>query len=259
MVGRPRDDLKASLGTADGLIVRSETRVDRDLLAAGPKLTVVARAGVGVDSIDVAAATAAGVVVLNTPAANTISATEQTFGLMLSLARNIPQAVQSLREGRWDRLKLVGTELSGKTLGIVGLGRIGGNIATRARAFGMTVQAHDPYIATARADAFDAKLLDLETLLRTSDVVTLHVPLTGETRGMIDLAKLRMRRDRRRRFADRARRGFAGRCRHRRRGGRTAAARWPRCALAQTSEGRRHAALGRLDARSAGPHRQRTG
>ena len=192
MVGRPRDDLKASLGTADGLIVRSETRVDRDLLAAGPKLTVVARAGVGVDSIDVAAATAAGVVVLNTPAANTISATEQTFGLMLSLARNIPQAVQSLREGRWDRLKLVGTELAGKTLGIVGLGRIGGNIATRARAFGMTVQAHDPYIAAARADAFDAKLVDLETLLRTSDVVTLHVPLTGETRGMIDLAKLRL-------------------------------------------------------------------
>ena len=192
MVGRPRDELKASLSTADGLIVRSETRVDRDLLAAGPKLTVVARAGVGVDSIDVAAATAAGVVVLNTPAANTISATEHTFGLMLSLARNIPQAVQSLREGRWDRLKLVGTELSGKTLGIVGLGRIGGNIATRARAFGMTVQTHDPYIASARADAFDAKLVDLDTLLRTSDVVTLHVPLNGETRGMIDLAKLRL-------------------------------------------------------------------
>ena len=138
MVGRPRDDLKASLSTADGLIVRSETRVDSDLLAAGPRLTVVARAGVGVDSIDVAAATAAGVVVLNTPAANTVSAAEQTFGLMLSLARHIPQAVQSLREGRWDRLKLVGTELAGKTLGIVGMGRVGGNVATRARAFGMT-------------------------------------------------------------------------------------------------------------------------
>jgi D-3-phosphoglycerate dehydrogenase len=192
MVGRPRDELKASLSDADGLIVRSETRVDRDLLAAGPKLTVVARAGVGVDSIDVAAATAAGVVVLNTPAANTLSATEQTFGIMLSLAHRIPEAAQSLREGRWDRLKLVGIEIAGKTLGIVGLGRIGGNIATRARAFGMTVQAHDPYIAGARADAFDAKLVDLETLLRTSDFVTLHVPLNGETRGMIDLAKLRM-------------------------------------------------------------------
>ncbi|HEY5350580.1 MAG TPA: phosphoglycerate dehydrogenase [Candidatus Lustribacter sp.] len=192
MVGRPRAELKAALGTADGLIVRSETRVDRDLLAAGPKLTVVARAGVGVDSIDVAAATAAGVVVLNTPAANTVSAAEQTFGLMLSLARHIPEAVQSLRDARWIRLRLVGTELAGKTLGIVGLGRVGGNVATRARAFGMTVQAYDPYIAAARADAFDTKIVDLETLLRTSDIVTLHVPLNGETRGMIDLAKLRL-------------------------------------------------------------------
>ncbi len=192
MVGRSRDELKASLETADGLIVRSETRVDRDLLAAGPHLTVVARAGVGVDSIDVPAATDAGVVVLNTPAANTLSAVELTFGLMISLARHIPQAVQSLRDGRWDRLKLVGTELAGKTLGIVGLGRIGGNVASRARAFGMHVQTHDPYIASARADAFDTKLVDLETLLRTSDFVTLHVPLNGETRGMIDLDKLRL-------------------------------------------------------------------
>jgi D-3-phosphoglycerate dehydrogenase len=186
--------LKEALAEADGLIVRSETRVDRDLLAAGPKLTVVARAGVGVDAIDVDAATDAGVIVLNTPAANTLSATEQTFALMLSLARKVPQAVQSLREGRWDRLKLVGTELAGKTLGIVGLGRIGGNVATRARAFGMSILASDPYITAARGDAFDAKLVDLETLLRESDIVTLHVPLTAETRGMIDLAKLRLLR-----------------------------------------------------------------
>ncbi len=192
MVGKSRDELKASLADADGLIVRSETRVDRDLLAAGPKLTVVARAGVGVDSIDVPAATDAGVVVLNTPAANTLSAVELTFGLMISLARHIPAAVQSLRDGKWIRLQLVGTELAGKTLGIVGLGRIGGNVATRARAFGMNVLTHDPYIAGARADAFNAKLVDLETLLRTSDIVTLHVPLNSETRGMIDLAKLRM-------------------------------------------------------------------
>jgi D-3-phosphoglycerate dehydrogenase len=192
MVGRSREDLKASLETADGLIVRSETRVDRELLAAGPKLTVVARAGVGVDSIDVPAATDAGVVVLNTPAANTVSAAEQTFGLMLALARHTPEAVQSLREGRWIRLQLVGTELQGKTIGIVGLGRVGGNVATRARAFGMNVLTHDPYIAAARADAFDATLVDLETLLKKSDFVTLHVPLTSETRGLIDLAKLRM-------------------------------------------------------------------
>ena len=191
-VGRSRDELTAALADADGLIVRSETRVDRALLAAGPHLAVVARAGVGVDAIDVDAATDAGIIVLNTPGANTIAATEQTFALMLSLARRTPAAVQRLREGIWDRKDLVGTELHGKTLGIVGLGRIGGNVATRAKAFGMTVLAHDPYITAARADAFDARLVDLDALLRASDIVTLHVPLTPQTLGMIDAAKLRV-------------------------------------------------------------------
>lgn len=193
-VGRPRTELVEALAEADGLIVRSETRVDRDLLAAGPNLTVVARAGVGVDAIDVDAATDAGIVVLNTPGANTIAATEQTFALMLSLARYTPRAVQRLREGIWDRKDLVGSELYGKTLGIVGLGRIGGNVATRAKAFGMSVLAHDPYITTARADAFDTRLVDLETLLSESDYVTLHVPLTSQTLGMIDAAKLKLLR-----------------------------------------------------------------
>ncbi|MGD1066628.1 MAG: phosphoglycerate dehydrogenase [Vulcanimicrobiaceae bacterium] len=190
-VGRSRADLVSALADADGLIVRSETRVDRDLLAAGPKLAVVARAGVGVDAIDVGAATDAGIVVLNTPGANTIAATEQTFALMLSLARRTPTAVQQLRDGIWDRKQLIGSELFGKTLGIVGLGRIGGNVATRARAFGMTPIAHDPYITSARADAFGVKLVELETLLHESDIVTLHVPLTRQTRGMIDATRLR--------------------------------------------------------------------
>ncbi|BDE08100.1 D-3-phosphoglycerate dehydrogenase [Vulcanimicrobium alpinum] len=189
-VGRSRAELTAALADADGLIVRSETRVDRELLAAGPKLTVVARAGVGVDAIDVDAATDAGIIVLNTPGANTIAATEQTFALMLALARRTPEAVQLLRQGVWDRKKLIGTELFGKTLGIVGLGRIGGNVAQRARAFGMTVIAHDPYITAARADAFDVTLVDLDTLLRRSDIVTLHVPLTPQTTGMIGAAQL---------------------------------------------------------------------
>jgi len=193
-VGRPRADLVAALADADGLIVRSETRVDRELLAAGPRLAVVARAGVGVDAIDVEAATAAGILVLNTPGANTLAATEQTFALMLSLARRTPSAVQALREGIWDRKRLIGTELYGKTLGIVGLGRIGGNVAARAKAFGMTILAHDPYVTAARAAAFDARLVDLDTLLRESDVVTLHVPLTPQTLGMIDAAKLRLMR-----------------------------------------------------------------
>lgn len=193
-VGRPRAELVAALAGAEGLIVRSETRVDRDLLAAGPNLTVVARAGVGVDAIDVDAATDAGILVLNTPGANTIAATEQTFALMLSLARHTPAAVQMLREGIWDRKPLVGSELYGKTLGIVGLGRIGGNVASRAKAFGMTILTHDPYITAARADAFDARLVDLETLLRESDIVTLHVPLTPQTLGLIDGEKLALLR-----------------------------------------------------------------
>jgi D-3-phosphoglycerate dehydrogenase len=189
-VGRTRAELVHVLAEADGLIVRSETRVDRDLLAAGPKLTVVARAGVGVDAIDVDAATDAGIIVINTPGANTIAATEQTFALMLSLVRFTPAAVQSLREGRWDRKPFIGSELFGKTLGIVGLGRIGGNVALRARAFGMNVITFDPFISAARAKAFDAKPVDLETLLRTADIVSLHVPLNNQTLGMIDAAKL---------------------------------------------------------------------
>jgi D-3-phosphoglycerate dehydrogenase len=194
LVGRSHADLVVALAGADGLIVRSETRVDRALLAAGPRLAVVARAGVGVDAIDVEAATDAGILVLNTPGANTLAATEQTFALMLSLARRTPAAVQQLREGVWDRKALIGTELFGKTLGIVGLGRIGGNVATRAKAFGMTILAHDPYVTAARADAFDARLVDLDALLRGSDVVTLHVPLTPQTTGMIDARALALLR-----------------------------------------------------------------
>ncbi|HEY0396589.1 MAG TPA: phosphoglycerate dehydrogenase [Candidatus Elarobacter sp.] len=193
-IGRPRAELAAALADADGLIVRSETRVDRELLAAGPRLAVVARAGAGVDAIDVAAATDAGILVLNTPGANTLAATEQTFALMLSLARRTPSAVQQVRAGVWDRKALIGTELFGKTLGIVGLGRIGGNVASRAKAFGMTIVAHDPYVSAARAAAFDAELLELDALLRASDVVTLHVPLTPQTLGMIDAAKLKLMR-----------------------------------------------------------------
>jgi len=190
LVGRSRDELKASLAQADALIVRSETRVDGDLLAAAPRLRVVARAGVGVDAIDVEAATAAGILVLNTPAANTLAATEQTFALMLSLVRKTADAVGSIRAGRWERTPFIGTELYGKALGIVGLGRIGGNVAQRARAFGMRILAHDPFINAQRAASFEAELLSLDALLAQSDIVTLHVPLTAQTVGMIDGGKL---------------------------------------------------------------------
>ena len=190
MVGQSPGTLQAALADADGLIVRSETKVDRALLSFGPKLSVVARAGVGVDAIDVVAATDAGIVVLNTPGANTLAATEQTFALMLSLARHTPSAVASIRAGRWERKPFIGTELAGKTLGIVGLGRIGGAVAVRASAFGMKLLAADPYISKARADAFSVELVPLDDLLARADIVTLHVPLGRQTVGLIDAARL---------------------------------------------------------------------
>lgn len=189
-VGAGRAALLAALDGADGLIVRSETRVDRELLSASPSLCVVGRAGVGVDAIDVAAATDAGIVVVNTPAANTIAATEQTFALMLAVQRHVPQAWAALKSGRWERAPFVGHELYGKTLGIVGLGRIGGGVALRARAFGMRVIASDPYVAPSRAQAHDVELLQLDELLRDADIVTVHTPLNEQTRNLIDAANL---------------------------------------------------------------------
>jgi D-3-phosphoglycerate dehydrogenase len=189
-IGRPPSELRAALVGASGLIVRSETKVDRALLAAAPDLLVVARAGVGVDAIDVAAATAAGIVVLNTPAANTLAATEQTFALMLTLARHTADAVASVRAGCWERKPFVGTELAGKTLGIVGLGRIGGAVAHRAAAFGMKLLAADPFVSDARAAALGAELVPLEELLARADIVTLHVPLTHQTAGLIGARNL---------------------------------------------------------------------
>ncbi len=195
VVGSPREALHEALREARGLIVRSETRVDAQLLAAAPHLEVVARAGVGVDAIDVDAATAAGIVVVNTPSANTLAATEHTFALLLAAMRHIPQAHASVHTARWERKPFVGHELYGKTLGIVGLGRIGSNVATRAAAFGMTVIAHDPYIAPSRARALNVELCGFEELLARADVVTLHVPLTAQTRGMIERAALERMRD----------------------------------------------------------------
>ncbi|TAM77423.1 phosphoglycerate dehydrogenase [bacterium] len=193
-VGRPRAALLELLESADALIVRSETRVDEELLAAGPRLAVVGRAGVGVDAIDLAAATRRGIVVLNTPGGNTLAATEQTFALMLNLMRHTTTAHQRLQRGEWSRRDLVGTELAGKTLGIVGIGRVGSNVASRARAFGMRVLAYDPFVSQARAEALGAKLVDLETLLRSADIVTLHAPRTAQTQDMIGVRELALMR-----------------------------------------------------------------
>ena len=189
-VGAPRERLVEMLGDARGLIVRSETRVDAGLLSQAPRLEVVARAGVGVDAIDVDAATAAGIVVVNTPSANTISATEQTFALLLAAMRHVSRAHASVQAGLWDRKPFVGNELYGKTLGIIGLGRIGSNVAHRAKAFGMNVIAHDPYIPASRAGALDVTLEGLDELLRDADIVTLHIPLTAQTVRFIDARRL---------------------------------------------------------------------
>jgi D-3-phosphoglycerate dehydrogenase / 2-oxoglutarate reductase len=194
-IGEPRDVLQEALRAARGLIVRSATRVDRALLAHAPQLEVVARAGVGVDGIDVEAASAAGIVVVNTPGANTIAAAEHTFALLFAAARHIVDANASVRDGRWERVAFVGHELCGKTLGVVGLGRIGASVATRAAAFGMRVVAHDPYAPASRAGAFGIELLDLDELLRRAEVVTLHAPLTPHTRGIIDARALALMRD----------------------------------------------------------------
>lgn len=195
VVGQPPEALHLALRDARGLIVRSETRVDRALLARAPQLEVVARAGVGVDAIDVDAATQAGIVVVNTPSANTLAATEHTFALLLSALRRVPEAHAAVHAGSWERKPFVGYELFGKRLGIVGLGRIGSNVAARAAAFGMTVSAYDPFVPASRALALGVELLEFDELLARCDVVTLHVPLTPQTEGMIDARALALLRD----------------------------------------------------------------
>lgn len=185
---RPR--LGELIGGFDALIVRSATRVDAPLLRAGRRLKVVGRAGIGVDNVDVATATELGVLVVNAPTANLISAIEHTFALLLALARRVAVADAALKAGVWDRKGLLGVELHGKRLGVVGFGRIGQQVAARARAFEMEVAAHDPYLDPAVARRGEVELLDLDELLRRSDVVTLHTPLTEQTRNLLDRDRL---------------------------------------------------------------------
>jgi D-3-phosphoglycerate dehydrogenase len=155
------------------------------MLEGAPDLKVVGRAGVGVDNIDVAAASERGVAVMNSPGGNTISAAELTMALMLTVARRVTEADRSIREGRWERATLQGVELRGKTLGVVGAGRIGWEVAQRCRAFGMRVIVYDPYLALDRVDELHPLLVPLDRLIESSDIITLHVPLNAETRGMI--------------------------------------------------------------------------
>ena len=190
--GKPREELERALAGAHALIVRSETRVTADLLTRGPNLRVIARAGTGVDNIDVPAATRRGIAVMNAPGANTVSAAEHAMGLLLAQARHIPWAAEAMRRGEWDRKRFEGTELRGKTIGIVGLGRIGGHVAQLARAFGMHVVGHDPYLSPERAAELQLKLLPLDQLLGQADVVTLHVAHTEQTHHLINAERLKL-------------------------------------------------------------------
>ncbi|WP_249777705.1 phosphoglycerate dehydrogenase [Paenalkalicoccus suaedae] len=184
------DDTTFPLEQVDALLIRSATTVTEELLQKMPNLKIIGRAGVGVDNVDLPAATAHGVVVVNAPDGNTISTAEHTFAMLASLARNIPQANQSMREGKWDRKSYQGAELYGKTLGIVGFGRIGSELASRARAFKMNVVAFDPFLTQQRADKHHVDAVSFEKVLEQSDFITVHTPLTKETKGLLNKENL---------------------------------------------------------------------
>ena len=169
------------------MIVRSETKVTKTIIEAAPKLRVIGRAGVGVDNVDVEAATQRGIVVMNTPGGNTISTAELTFSMLMALARKIPQAHSSMKAGEWNRKEFQGVELNNKTLGILGMGRIGSEVARRAIVFGMRVLAYDPYLSLSRAKALQVELVELDEIYARSDFITVHMPLSDETRGMINV------------------------------------------------------------------------
>jgi D-3-phosphoglycerate dehydrogenase len=188
--GRSPADLARDLEHADALIVRSATQVTGPLLESASKLRVVARAGTGVDNVDLDAASGRGVLVLNAAGANSISVAELTLGLMIALARGIPAADASMKQGAWDKKRFTGIELRGKLLGVVGFGRIGREVAARARAFGMEVAAHDPFIGARAAESAAVPLLPLDDLLARADFVTLHVPSLPETRHLLNAERL---------------------------------------------------------------------
>jgi D-3-phosphoglycerate dehydrogenase / 2-oxoglutarate reductase len=184
----PEAELLPLVADAVAMVVRSETKVTRKVIEAASKLRVVGRAGVGVDNVDVEAATQRGVVVMNTPGGNTISTAELSFAMLLNLARKVPQAHGSMAGGKWDRKQFQGTEVHGKTLGVLGMGRIGSEVAKRALAFGMKVTAYDPFLTEARAQAIGVDLADLDEVYRDADYITVHMPVTDQTRGMLNAA-----------------------------------------------------------------------
>ena len=193
-LGMSPDELIAIIGEYDALVVRSDTQVSKEVIEAGEKLQVIARAGVGVDNIDVEAATRKGIVVVNAPSGNIISAAEHTIALMLAMARHIPQANAVLRSGQWRRHDFIGVEVRGKTLGIIGLGNVGTEVMRRAKGLEMRIIAHDPFVSLEYAGTLGVELVSLDELLRQSDFITLHTPLSELTKGLIgakELAKVK--------------------------------------------------------------------
>lgn len=188
---RPWKELIPEIGEYDAFVGRSATQLPGELLRHAKRLRVIGRAGVGTDNIDLPEATALGIAVINAPSGNTIAVAELFFGSLLSFVRHLPRAYGSMRAGRWDRSDLLGTELNGRVLGIVGLGRIGGEVAARARSFGMTIMAYDPYVQRERFEMLRVERCEtLDELVRRAEVLTVHTPLTDETRGLIDAAVL---------------------------------------------------------------------
>lgn len=191
----PEEEIIAIIPAYDALVVRSETKVTRRIIEAGSNLKIIGRAGVGVDNIDVEAATEKGILVVNAPEGNTIAATEHTIGLMLAMARNIPQASSLLKQGIWERKKFTGVELRDKVLGIIGLGKIGSEVAKRAKALQMRVLAYDPYVTEEKARALGVEVKELAEVLAEADFITVHLPLTPETRHLIGRREIAMMKD----------------------------------------------------------------
>ncbi len=192
--GLTEEELTACIGDYDALIVRRHTRVTSAVLEAGKRLKVIGRAGVYMDNIDVEAATKKGIMILNAPEGNTVAAAEHSIAMLLSLARHIPPACTSLKKGKWDRKKYMGVELTGKTLGIVGLGRVGGEVAHRARSFGVKLIGYDPHITPERAHKLGVELVSFEEIFKKSDFITLHLPRTKQTYHMVGKAELSLMR-----------------------------------------------------------------
>ena len=188
--GLSPNDLAAMIAPYDGLVVRSATKVTAEVIAHANRLKVIGRAGVGLDNVDVEAATKRGIICMNVPGGNTISTCEHAWSLLMAMARQIPQADAHVRAGKWERSKFVGTELHGKTLGIVGLGRIGSEVAKRAQAFGMRVLAYDPFLVPERVQQLDVQVVPFAQLLNESDFITVHTPMTAQTKHLIGAKEL---------------------------------------------------------------------